>query len=52
MILIIYISEQAIPDFRDKKLTKYVQAMSGFSTGELKNSQQQKLVWQDFYQLI
>lgn len=50
-VIIIYLAEQAIPQFRQQKITKYVSAMQSFSKDELVNSQRQQACWVDFYEL-
>jgi hypothetical protein len=37
----IYLFEVAIPNFRNKKVVKYVEAMQAFSFVELQNTQKQ-----------
>ena len=49
--LIVYLAEVAIPDFKRKKITKYVFAMQNLSIDELRNSKSQQNCWHDFYEL-
>mmetsp|Transcript_14266 Transcript_14266/g.24268 ORF Transcript_14266/g.24268 Transcript_14266/m.24268 type:complete len:139 (-) Transcript_14266:98-514(-) len=49
--IIIYLAEVAIPEFRQRKMQKYIQAMSLFSGDELVNSQKHQNCWVDFYEL-
>ena len=37
-MLIVYLAEQAIPEYRQRKVAGYIQAMQGFSKDELVNA--------------
>ena len=47
----IYLFEVAIPNFRNKKVVKYVDAMQAYSFVELQNTQKQQSCWKEFYEL-
>ena len=49
--LVVYLAEVAIPDFKKKKVSKYVFAMQNLSIDELSNSKSQQKCWADFYEL-
>uniref|UniRef100_A0A7S3N0E8 Uncharacterized protein n=1 Tax=Strombidium inclinatum TaxID=197538 RepID=A0A7S3N0E8_9SPIT len=49
--LIIYLAEVAIPEFRQRKVNKYVMAMQNFSMEELENAKKHQMCWGDFFQL-
>lgn len=49
--LTVYLAEVAIPDFKKKKVSKYVYAMQNLSIDELSNSKSQQKCWADFYEL-
>ena len=47
-MLIVYLAEIAIPEFRNSKNMKYITAMQKFAFDELENSKRQKECWNDF----
>jgi len=50
--LIIYLSEVAIPAFKDQKFNNYLSAMSNFCGQEVSNAQNHMACWSDFYDVI
>lgn len=49
--LTVYLAEIAIPDFKKKKVQKYITCMSNFSNDELINAKKHQGCWGDFYDL-
>ena len=47
-MLIVYLAEIAIPEFRNSKNLKYITAMQKFAFDELENSKRQRECWNDF----
>ena len=47
----VYLYEVAIPQFRNKKVVNYVEAMQAFSAVELSNAEKQQSCWKEFYEL-
>ena len=47
-MLIVYLAEIAIPEFRNIKNIKYITAMQKFALDELENSKRQHQCWNDF----
>ena len=43
--LTIYLSEQAIPLYKNRKTTKYVEAMQSFSKDEVQNAKNHQNCW-------
>lgn len=50
-ILAIYIYEVAIPNFKNRKMKMYVEAMQNFSFEEMFCAQKQQACWGDFKKL-
>lgn len=51
-IVIIYLVEIAIPDFKKGKTQKYIKAIQGFSKDELNNAKKHQNCWSDFCDLM
>ena len=49
--LTVYLAEIAIPDFKKRKMFKYIHAMQNFSKDELSNAEKHQSCWKDFYDL-
>lgn len=49
--LTIYLAEIAIPEYRNNKQWKYINAMTGFSNQELINAKATLACWGDFHAL-